>query len=211
MGRLHDSYGRDGPRESGGVSLYYKVGEAFRLENAMVRGPNCITFELQTGCGRYYVVGAYLPPLDMAASFRVVKHALDQIPKGCILMVLGDLNSNLDVPRNEQEAEIAATMDSLGLACATKHFRVRCYRRRRRRQLQGRWSYRRRRSERGENGRGWYHTKPDYLLLPARERRKVRRCRFVMLPGHSTDHRALVALLHTGDKGNMAAYRRKME
>ena len=124
-------------------------------------------------------------------------------------MVLGDLNSNLDVPRNEQEAEIAATMDSIGLACATKHFRVRAHRRR---ILRGRWSWRRRRAEgRGERGRGWYKTKPDYFLLPSRERRKVTRCRFVMLPGHSTDHRALVALLHTGEKGNITAYRKKLQ
>ena len=39
----------------------------------------------------------------------------------------------------------------------------------------------------------------------------MRRCRFVMLPGHSTDHRALVTLLHTGEKGNIVAYRKKLQ
>ena len=92
------------------------------------------------------MVGAYLPPSDLLTSFRVMERALNQIPKGCILMVLGDFNVNLDEPRNEQEAEIAATMDSLGLACATKQFRVRAHRRR---ALRGGWSWRRRRSERG--------------------------------------------------------------
>ena len=64
---------------------------------------------------------------------------------------------------------------------------------------------------RGESGTEWYKTKPDYLMLPSRERRKVTRCRFVMLPGHSTDHRALVTLMHTGEKGNITAYRKKMQ
>ena len=32
-----------------------------------------------------------------------------------------------------------------------------------------------------------------------------------MLPGHSTDHRALVTLLHTGEKGNIVAYRKKLQ
>ena len=187
--------------------MYYKTGELFQVENGKVRGPNCITFELQTGLTRYYVVGAYLPPSDMDASFKVVERALGQIPKGCILMVLDDLNANLDVPRNEQEAEIAVTMDSYGLKCATQHFRVHGGRRRRRRTWRGWMSYRRRRADRGERGRGYYKTKPDYMLLPQRERRKVRRCRFLMLPGHSTDHRALVALLHTGERGLIEAYR----
>ena len=33
----------------GGVSLFYRAGDTFELENALVRGPNCISFELQTG------------------------------------------------------------------------------------------------------------------------------------------------------------------
>ena len=32
-----------------------------------------------------------------------------------------------------------------------------------------------------------------------------------MLPGHNTDHRAIVAILHTGKKGNIEAYRRKLQ
>ena len=95
-------------------------------------------------------------------SFRVMERALDQVPRGSILMTMADLNVDLDVPRNEQEAEVAAKMDSFGLACATRHFSVRAARRR---QMRGRWSWRRRRVARGE-GRGWYRTKPDYLMLP---------------------------------------------
>ena len=140
----------------GGVSLFYKAGSKYNLENGRAVGPNCITFELETGETRYYVIGAYLPPSDLTGSFRAVEHALGQIPKGCILMLLGDLNVDLDVPRNEREAEIAAKLDSFGLACATKHFRVRTTRRGRRRKLRGKWSYRRRRTDRGESVRGWY-------------------------------------------------------
>ena len=30
----------------GGVSLFYRAGDTFELENALVREPNCISFEL---------------------------------------------------------------------------------------------------------------------------------------------------------------------
>ena len=57
-------------------------------------------------------------------------------------MLLGDLNINLDVPRNEQEAKVAAAMDHHGMACASKHFTVQ---RRKRCKLRGRWMWKHRR------------------------------------------------------------------
>ena len=125
------------------------------------------------------------------------------------MMVLGDLNVNLDEPRNKQEAQVAAAMDSKGLACAMRHFRVRT---RRRCKLRGGWAWRkRRRKRRAESADAWYHSKPDYFLMPWRERRKIVRCRTVMLPGHNSDHRALVAKLHSGSRGCMDAYRKRMQ
>ena len=197
----------------GGVSLFHRDSELYSLENARVRGPNIITFELQVGATRYYAIGCYLPPsesgADSASTYAAVEQLMQQAPKESILMVLGDLNVNLDEPRNEQEAQVAAAMDSKGLACAMRHFRVRT---RARCTLRGRWTYQRRRGRRkaGDNVR-FHRTKPDYFLLPWRERRKVMRCRTIMLPGHNSDHRALVAQLHSGSRGCMNAYRKKMQ
>ena len=82
-----------------------------------------------------------------------VVDALDKMPKGCIPMLLGDLNVDLDVPRNEQEARVAAVMDHHGMACASKHFTVR---RRKECKLRGdghgNTDNSRRRGHRGQNG-----------------------------------------------------------
>ena len=89
----------------GGVSLFHRDSELYSLENARVRGPNIITFELQVGATRYYAIGCYLPPsesgADSASTYAAVEQLMQQAPKESILMVLGDLNVNLDEPRNE--------------------------------------------------------------------------------------------------------------
>ena len=102
--------------------MLWREGDHHELENGKVRGPNTVTCEVQTGEVRYYVVGCYLPPSDKEGkNLGDVANALDKMPKGCIPMLLGDLNVDLDVPRNEQEAKVAAAMDHHGMACASKH------------------------------------------------------------------------------------------
>ena len=49
----------------GGVALCIRKGELFEVEEAIVRGPNVISFQLVTGQARYYAVGAYIPPSDL--------------------------------------------------------------------------------------------------------------------------------------------------
>ena len=86
-------------------------------------GPNTVTCQVQTGEVRYYVVGCYLPPLDKEGkSLDDGVDTINKMPRGCIPMLLGDLNVNLDVPQNEQEAKVAAAMDHHRMACASKHF-----------------------------------------------------------------------------------------
>jgi hypothetical protein len=145
-------------------------------------GPNTVTCEVQTGEARYYVVGWYLLPSDTEGkNLDDVADAMTRMPEGCIPMVLGDLNVNLDVPRNEQEAKVAAVMDHHGMACASTHFTVR---RRKQCKLRGRWTWKQRRLlPGGQPGtERIYRTKPDYFLMPARERRRIKRCRFTAPP-----------------------------
>ena len=89
-------------------------------------GPNTVTYKVQTGEALYYVVGCYLPRSDKEGkNLDDGVDALDKMPKGCIPMLLGNLNVDLDVPRNEQEAKVAAAIDHHGMACASKYFTVR--------------------------------------------------------------------------------------
>ena len=46
---------------NGGVALVWKDGgEAYEVEEVQTWSPNVISFQLVTGCGRFYIVGAYL-------------------------------------------------------------------------------------------------------------------------------------------------------
>ena len=51
----------------GGVSLFYRESQLYSLENAKVRASNIITFDLQIGATRYYVIGCYFPPSESGA------------------------------------------------------------------------------------------------------------------------------------------------
>ena len=133
-----------------------------------------MTCEVQTGEARYYVMGCYMPPSDKEGkNLDNVMDALDKMPKGCIPMLLGNLNADLDVPRNKQEAKVAAAMDHHGMACASKHFTVR---RRKKCKLRGRWTWQHRRLPPGgtPGTERRYKSKPDYFLMPSRERRRLK-------------------------------------
>ena len=47
----------------GGVALCHRQSDHFEVEETRTHGPNVISFHLMTGDTRYYVVGAYVPPL----------------------------------------------------------------------------------------------------------------------------------------------------
>ena len=193
-----------------GVSLLWREGNLFELENGKVRGPNTVMCKVQTGEAWYYVVGCYMPPSykERKKLYDIVD-AMNKMPGGGgIPMLLGDLNVNLDVPRNEQEAKVATAMDHHGMTCASKDFTVR---QQKQCKLWGRWMWKQRRLLPGGPGtERIYRTNPDYFLMLWRERRRLKRCRFTARPTHSIDHRALVAQIYAGGKGSLKAYRRKL-
>ena len=83
---------------------------------------NIITFHLVTGQDRFYIVGAYIPPSDLNALEEVAK-AWQQCPKGCLPMLVGDLNVDLDnTPADERGMTIAEQVDAMDLVCRTCQF-----------------------------------------------------------------------------------------
>ena len=55
----------------GGVALCVKEIELYEVEEAMVQDPNIISFQLVMGQGRYFAVGAYIPPSDLTTLEQV--------------------------------------------------------------------------------------------------------------------------------------------
>ena len=83
----------------GGVALMYKKSKLYELEEAKARGPNITTFELATDTDRYFVVGCYIPPCETTGTtLTTIEQAMAEMPKGCVPLILGDLNVDLANP-----------------------------------------------------------------------------------------------------------------
>ena len=113
--------------------------------------------------------------------------ALEGAPAGSLPLVIGDLNSDLDFPRDRQEEILSATMRERGMRCAS-----RCYRPKRTRRTRGRWTWRQRRGVPGSGQRQWLRSRPDYFLFREKDRRRIKCCRWIQPRHHNSDHRALV-------------------
>ena len=108
-----------GTANCGGVSLLVRENDdwAFTIENEKVVGPNVVSCEMVTGPHkRWFVVGCYLPPSDKeGVTQRIVIATLESRPKGACPIVIGDLNSDLDFPRDRQEEILSPAMDKMSL------------------------------------------------------------------------------------------------
>ena len=87
-----------------GVALMVRENDAwdFTVENKKVVGNNVISFDMVTGRHkRWFVVGCCIPPSDKdGTTQRMVAAAPEHRPLGTYPVVIGDLNSNLDFPRD---------------------------------------------------------------------------------------------------------------
>ena len=175
-----------GTAKCGGIALLVMENDAFTIENEKVVCPNVISFEMVTGRHkRWLVVGCYLPPSDKEGETqRMVIAALEDRPVGTCPIVVGDLNSDLDFPRDRREEILSSAMTAQDLTCASKGYRIR----KKRRRTHGIWTFQRH-EDRGGGGRTWIRSKPDYFLIREQDRRKIKRCRWVLPPHHNLDHR----------------------
>ena len=94
----------------GGIALCSRESLAYELEETKIWSPNVIAFRLITGGAKFYVVGCYIPPSDLVALDHV-RDAWRQCPKGFTPLLLGDLNINLESPRDERDEVIAEQCD----------------------------------------------------------------------------------------------------
>ena len=182
----------------GGIALFWRNNDLYEIEESKIRGPNVLSFELVTGNTRFYVVGAYLPPSDPGTALLHVEQAWKECPHGCEPILLGDLNANVLIPRDERQDAIAEMCDSMELVSMASQFRQR----HRHGSRGARWTWRMRREGR------FVSSTCDYLMARGPCRKKFRRVRLVNLRHHYSDHRAIVARLYSGAAGEMKTYRK---
>ena len=181
--------------------MCWKENDSFELEEHKVWGPNVISCRIITGGYSYYAVGCYIPPSETTlASFDTAIEAWNQCPQGFIPILMGDLNANINNPRNERDWRISEQIDSWDSDCLTGH-----YKSRRRRIARGNWTWRQRRLGR------WISSKPDYAITTPRGRKRVRRVRIVWPRHHDSDHRAIILNLKRGNIRRLRKYRRQLQ
>jgi hypothetical protein len=100
--------------------LVYRQSAFWHVESIKQFGSNVISFQLVTGCRRIYRLGGYIPPTDVSM-IKFVNEASNSLPRGPKL-VLGDLNADLNNPRNERTTAVVTAMADLCLKNLYGHF-----------------------------------------------------------------------------------------
>ena len=109
-------------RHHGGVALFYWESPVFAVEAIHQFGLNVIACHLETGGGRWYIVGCYLAP-GYGATFWDVEAVIAERPNGTELIVAEDLNVDLErTGRRGQDEEIAAAVSTGGVEDLLVHF-----------------------------------------------------------------------------------------
>jgi exonuclease III len=111
-------------KAQGGVALIYRESEYWTVESVKCFGSDVISFQLATGQKSYSWVGGYIPPKDESIS-ESIGRAFYSFPKGPIIL-LGDLNVNLNNPRNDRGLHIATMVSYLGLEDLISHSHQKC-------------------------------------------------------------------------------------
>jgi hypothetical protein len=86
--------------QQGGIALFCKPNNIYKIEEWQTHGPNIITFVVVLGGKSYYAMGCYIPPTNLT-TLAHIEAAWNNCPKGHILILLGDLNIKLRSPRNK--------------------------------------------------------------------------------------------------------------
>jgi len=186
-------------RQCGGVALFWRDCDGCAVEEQRRWGPNVLSFQLVTGRGRYYCIGAYRPPSEVDnTTAEDINRAWDKCPKGSEPILMGDLNVNLARPQSKWDIAMAEQTAAMDVHDMTLGFRQR-----RRKWVQGRWSWRMRRRKR------WISSRPDYFLTREKTRLRLSNCALRMSNHHNSDHRATVATFDGGSSKWLRKYLRR--
>jgi exonuclease III len=175
----------------GGVALCRKEHDAYELEEWRFFGPNVLAFRLVTGGKDFYCVECYIPPSeDNQSTLANVRRAQQQCSENFELLLFGDLNIDLEAPRDTREEIIAEQCDYWKLTCMTTMFKQR----RTSRQVKGRWTWWQQRLGR------WVSTKPNYFLADMAVRRLFKKVVIRRPRYHDSDHSAIIATFWGGQE-----------
>ena len=110
----------------GGALLFREDDWKSSMEEQWVREKYVILFHLIVGAHRYHVVRYYIPLFDKTTeTYGNIAHFLECQSKGTQPIIMGDLNANLESPRNSKEQWVAKLVNNLNLWRLSRHFKQR--------------------------------------------------------------------------------------
>ena len=185
-------------KHQGGIALLWQPDhEGFEMEATRVVTPNLITFQLVTGDERYYVMGTCLPPNNTGGEGDDLWAAWEACPANCSPIVMGDLNINVEHPRDKREATFADLLDEINLVDTSRKFTLwQCSLQKARKH----WAWHQKRRGR------WIYSQPDYIMAREGSIARLRKVGFQSPPIHNSDHRAVVDHMRRGHDGSLKTY-----
>jgi hypothetical protein len=102
-------------QHQGGVAILYRKNRNWHVESEQAFGPNVIRATLVHEGKRTTIVGAYIPPSEQ--DMTTMRHIDDAMRNIDIerAIILGDLNINLQQPKDERSTEIVEGIETYGL------------------------------------------------------------------------------------------------
>ena len=88
-----------------GVAVVWRAAKECQVEITVRFVPNVVSLLLTSGLRRWYFVGSYVPPNDAPDVHRVDK-ALQAVPKGLEMILMGYLNTWLVDSHDEHEEDL---------------------------------------------------------------------------------------------------------
>ena len=106
----------------GGIALLWRENHpGYKVESACIVTLNLLTFLLVTGDEQFYCMGTYIPPTNTMGVDNL-RAAWEACPKGCIPVVLGDINIDFRDPWHEREELIVDLLDNINLIDMSRQY-----------------------------------------------------------------------------------------
>ena len=102
--------------------MFYPPSPQYAVEEIHQFGTNIVSFQLEMGEQKWYIIRCYLSPDDISMIESAVK-AIKECPRGAELLVVGDFKVKLEDPQGDwKEEEIAEVLNMEGLEDMLDHF-----------------------------------------------------------------------------------------
>jgi hypothetical protein len=109
----------------GRIAFFWRDNDLYEIKESKFCVPNVLSFELVTGKACFYVMGAYLPPLDPSTVLMNIEQAWKECLNGCKPILLGNLNINILISHDKRQDVVTDMCNSVESSSMANQFQQR--------------------------------------------------------------------------------------